>query len=196
MAADMNIYWNGNGRYQKEKDKVCRKLRPEEGPRDSLQGEVLRAALALYDDFHEKNIMVLNNREWQNVLSEGAWGFLSQVSEGNFDEGLSRISNIVYELPDASGEEDYADILEHLMDEAVLYAMTFPLVPNEDDMADFMEACAEECCLSGYGEEEELEWDEEGNEIEKDELEEEDWDDDGDWDDDEDGFNDEKDEDY
>jgi len=48
MKKETLNYWNGNGKFQKEFDKLYKELVPSSGRAKTLRGEVLRAANKLY----------------------------------------------------------------------------------------------------------------------------------------------------
>lgn len=48
MKKEILNYWNGNGKFQKEFDKLYKELVPSSGRAKTLRGEVLRAANKLY----------------------------------------------------------------------------------------------------------------------------------------------------
>lgn len=57
-------YWNGNGKFQKEFDKLYKELVPSTGRAKSLRGEVLRAANQLYyERFNNGNINAVEEIE-------------------------------------------------------------------------------------------------------------------------------------
>lgn len=57
-------YWNGNGKFQKEFDKLYKELVPSTGRAKSLRGEVLRAANELYyERFNNGNINAVEEIE-------------------------------------------------------------------------------------------------------------------------------------
>ena len=46
------LYWNGQGRYQRECDELFDRLVPEEGEADTVQGEMMRSIGCIYREFH------------------------------------------------------------------------------------------------------------------------------------------------
>lgn len=64
MKKEILNYWNGNGKFQKEFDKLYKELVPSSGRAKTLRGEVLRAANKLYyERFNNGNINAVEEIE-------------------------------------------------------------------------------------------------------------------------------------
>lgn len=81
LTPENNHYWNNNGAYQQEMDRLYDKFVPASGRAENLTGEVIRAANRLYYEFcNNGNGNVLQSRtvyeeEWVECHRCGGSGF-------------------------------------------------------------------------------------------------------------------------
>ncbi len=145
-----NTYWNCKGKYQDKYEPLFQELVPKEGPAKSLQGEVLRAASRIYYRYYnDGEIVTYNTQKIKFSSIENAWGFLHELKFDYRDAMLDTISFLMEALAKCH-EVDVARLfLEAMMDLAIGYAQTRPLVPFDGDMLDsrYAEHCEEVCNL-------------------------------------------------
>ena len=136
----MNSYWNSNGNYQSDFDRLC-KLMPASGKCDTKAGEMIRAANRLCYDFYN-NGMGNNTSGAINFLSEFLpWRLVEEVKPWT----TGRIYN-----GDFDGDILHRSI-EELVDLTVQWILHNPQLETqentddifdfEDDMIDFCSEC-------------------------------------------------------
>jgi hypothetical protein len=128
-----NTYWNGNGRYQADYDRLA-ELMPAMGRCDTVAGELIRAASRLGHDFY-------NNGMGNNT--SGAVNFLRH--KGAVERSIYRV---IYpytrgQLYDGHYQGDLFQIaMEKMVDQTVEFIRANPHLetqPNSEDMFDYSE---------------------------------------------------------
>lgn len=152
---ELETYWNDNGRHEDIYAMQWEELVPEEGKCESLQGEVLRAANTLYNKWHnDGEQVVLEDTDPFAGSVLNAWGFL-HLAQTLLPESKDRKSDeraLLAHLSDladaasrtANNETGYECILEAIMDTALRFSETRPLIPSTEDMLDGK--WSEHCC--------------------------------------------------
>ena len=129
-----NIYWMGNGKYQKEYDELWERLVPSQGNAVTKAGEVLRAVSRIYCRWYNDCDRI------QPVLSESvavsaikAFKYLYQFLDlGSGFNTRKLMEDIVF----ADTEEEYELALERAVDAIIEWAIKQPDTPNSDDFLD------------------------------------------------------------
>ena len=104
LTTENNHYWNNNGVYQQELDRLFEKFVPVSGRSENLIGEVVRAANRLYYEF-------CNNGNGNALETTPVW------VECGYCKGTGYIEDRVYDedeicvekCPDCNGEGGYYD---------------------------------------------------------------------------------------
>ena len=129
-----NIYWMGNGKYQKEYDELWERLVPSQGNAVTKAGELLRAVSRIYYRWYNDCDRI------QPVLSESvavsaikAFKYLYQFLDlGSGFSTRKLMEDIVF----ADTEEEYELALERAVDAIIEWAVNQPDTPNSDDFLD------------------------------------------------------------
>lgn len=146
-----STYWNGNGKHQEDYERLFDELVPNEGPAKSLQGEVLRAASRLYYRYYnDGEIVKYGMCKFELSSVENAWGFLHRLRFDYRDSLLDSISMTVESLAKINSDDIDMIFLEALVNSAIEYAGTRPLVPFDGDMLDdkYAQHCEDVCGLT------------------------------------------------
>ena len=129
-----NIYWMGNGKYQKEYEELWERLVPSQGNAVTVAGELLRAVSRIYYRWYndcDRIQPVLN--ESVAVSAIKAFKFLYQ-----FRDPVTKFSKkpLMETIVGAATEADYEEALEQAVDAIIEWAVNQPDTPNEDDFLD------------------------------------------------------------
>jgi hypothetical protein len=102
LTPENNHYWNNNGAYTQEMDRLYKKFVPMYGRSKNLTGEVIRAANRLYYEFcNNGNGNALNIiSEWVECVYCGGSGLIDVYDDEEF---------CAEECPDCNGEGGYYD---------------------------------------------------------------------------------------
>lgn len=102
LTSENNHYWNNNGTYQQEMDRLYDKFVPTSGRSYNLTGEVVRAANRLYYEFcNNGNHNALETiSEWVECSYCGGSGLIDVYDDEEF---------CAEECPDCNGEGGYYD---------------------------------------------------------------------------------------
>ena len=102
LTPENNHYWNNNGAYTQEMDRLYKKFVPMYGRSKNLTGEVIRAANKLYYEFgNNGNGNALNIiSEWVECSYCGGSGLIDVYDDEEF---------CAEECPDCNGEGGYYD---------------------------------------------------------------------------------------
>lgn len=104
-----NNYWNENGKYQKEYNKLYNSLVPDTGNCNTLEGEMLRATSRIYYRYFNDGDMVQETMEeyMRDSSALNAFGFLYHCHETR---------SICKELLKTQNDDEYENKLEELAD--------------------------------------------------------------------------------
>ena len=129
-----NIYWMGNGKYQKDYDELWERLVPARGNAATKAGEVLRAVSRIYYRWYNDGDRIQPRlNESVAVSAIKAFKYLYQFLDlGSGFSTRKLMEDIVF----ADTEEDYELALERAVDAIIEWAIKQPDTPNSDDFLD------------------------------------------------------------
>lgn len=141
-------YWDRTGQFEADYEKFWDELVPEDGKCATVQGELLRAAGRLYYRWYNDGDRIVKGGELIDggPSTMNAWGYLSCKAD-EYEE-LSALP--IDSLAEAESEEEYEEMLEHIVDEVIVFIKNHPEpIPNSEDMLEdgFQEICIQECDL-------------------------------------------------
>ena len=130
-----NIYWNNNGKHQKDYGVLWSRLVPIQGKAVTKAGEVLRAVTRLYYRWYNDDERIQPSIDECVAESSAAQAFNYLYQFRDPVSGFSTRS-LMDAVVEAATEEDYETALEQAVDTIIEWAVKQPDTPNDDDFLD------------------------------------------------------------
>jgi hypothetical protein len=130
-------YWNANGKFQKESEKLLDELVPYSGKCDTIEGENLRALFSIYYDYYNNGMCNDTSGAVNWLISQTS--YIRQVTNVSIYKELNQIKK--HSNTFTYCKDDLEEELEKIADNVIQYVISKNgnYSPNYKDMHDYKE---------------------------------------------------------